>query len=291
MVTVLLAVYNGEEFIQESILSVFNQTYQNWELIIIDNGSDDKTVNIVENLIQNEKRALLFKLPQKGKCLAYNYGYEHSKGDYICFLAADDILTNNSLELRQSALLGTTNCYTTCLLQTISDNPKYDSIIFPKKINRPNFSGGSIFFPRNLANQIFPLPINLPNEDTWSSITLKAFGKNIHIPKVLYLYRIHSDNSFGYETDFEIKKSRYLERMEAFKIFKDKWQTIDNKSFLNFVNLFIKGIEYCKKNNILKLIILVRLPLKERLVFIYYSLPFLYKIRHKFFKLFSGLLN
>jgi glycosyltransferase involved in cell wall biosynthesis len=101
MVSILLAVYNGDKFIKEAILSVFNQTYSNWELIIIDNGSTDETVSIIENLIQNENRAILHKLPQKGKCLAYNFGFEQSNGDYICFLAADDILTPNSIELRQ----------------------------------------------------------------------------------------------------------------------------------------------------------------------------------------------
>lgn len=292
MVTILLAVHNGEEYIKESIISVFKQTYHNWELIIIDNGSTDHTVNIVENLIKNENRAYLFKLPQKGKCLAYNFGFEHSSGDYICFLAADDILTPNSLELRQSILKENKNSYSTCLLKTISDNPKYDSIIFPKNIQKPNFSGGSIFFTRSLAYKIFPLPINLPNEDTWSSISLKSFGINIHIPEVLYLYRIHESNSFGYETDFVQKKSKYLERMKAFKLFKDKWQTqtIQNINYFEFINLFIKGVEYCQNNNILKLLF-IKLPIKERIVFIYYSSPLLYKIRNKYFKYFSGLFN
>jgi glycosyltransferase involved in cell wall biosynthesis len=291
MVTILLAVYNGEEYIKESICSVFNQTYIKWELVIIDNGSTDNTVKIVENLIQNEQRAVLYQLAQKGKCLAYNFGFEHSNGDYICFLAADDILTSNSLELRHSTLEGSKNSYTTCLLKTISDNSKYDSIIFPKNINIPNYSGGSIFFSRFLAKKIFPLPINLPNEDTWSSISLKSFGNNIHIPEVLYIYRIHDSNSFGYETDFNSKKVKYLERMEAYKIFRNKWQSLDNKKLSNFIDLFIKGIDYCNKNNILKLIFLVKLPIKERLVFIYYSSPLLYKIRNKYFKYFSGLFN
>ena len=290
-VSILLAVYNGEEYIKESILSVFRQTYHNWELLIIDNGSNDNTINIVENLIQNENRAILHKLPQKGKCLAYNFGFEHSNGDYICFLAADDILTPNSIELRQSLLVGAINSYTTCILKTISDNPKYNSIIFPKNIKKPNFSGGSIFFTRKLAYQLFPIPISLPNEDTWSSITLKAFGNNIHIPEILYLYRIHDSNSFGYETDFNLKKSKFLERMGAFVLFKNKWQNIENKNYFNFINSFIKGIEYCKTNNLPKLLFFINLPIKERLVFIYYSSPLLYKIRNKYFKYFSGHFN
>jgi len=157
MVSILLAVFNGEKFITEAINSVLNQSYINWELIIVDNGSTDNTVQVVKDLIKNDERILLYTLEEKGKCKAYNYAFQKSKGDFICFLAADDTLPENSIESRRIPILNKSG-YSTCLLKTFSDNPKFDALIFPKNILKPNLSGGSIFFTRDLADKIFPIP-------------------------------------------------------------------------------------------------------------------------------------
>ncbi len=290
MVSILLAVYNGEEYIVESINSVINQTYLDWELLIVDNGSTDRTCQIVDSVMKNDNRISLYRLPEKGKCKAYNFAFENSKGNFICFLAADDILTPNSIELRLDPILNSEN-YSTCLLKTFSDNPKFDSLVFPKNKNKPNLSGGSIFFSRTIAEKIFPIPEVLPNEDTWTSINLKAFSNCIHIPEVLYNYRIHDSNSFGYEISFEDKRIKYLERMQAYQLFRHKWMHLDNIKFDIFVNSFIAGLEFCKNREILKILLLKNLGLKHKIILIYYSSKVLFKLRNRFFKFFSGVFN
>ena len=290
MVSILLAVFNGEKFITEAINSVLNQSYINWELIIVDNGSTDNTVQVVKDLIKNDERILLYTLEEKGKCKAYNYAFQKSKGDFICFLAADDTLPENSIESRRIPILNKSG-YSTCLLKTFSDNPKFDALIFPKNILKPNLSGGSIFFTRDLADKIFPIPEILPNEDTWTSISLEAFSNYNHIPEVLYNYRIHSSNSFGYDLSFSQKRMKYLERMNAYILFRQKWGDIKNSKFNKFIKTFIIGLNYCKNKDILGLIFFKNLNLKNKLIFIYYSSSFLFQIRNKYFKFFSGFFN
>lgn len=289
-ISILLAVYNGEDFIEESICSVINQTYKNWELIVVDNGSTDNTYEIVKKFTINDERISLYNLSEKGKCKAYNFAYLNSKGDFICFLAADDTLPENSIELRIKPILNKSG-YSTCLLKTFSDNPKFNDLIFPKNILKPNLSGGSIFFTRDLADKIFPIPENLPNEDTWTSISLEAFSNYNHIPEVLYNYRIHSYNSFGYDLSFSQKRMKYIERMNAYILFRQKWGDINNLKFNKFINSFIIGLNYCRNKNILGLIFLKNLNLKNKLIFIYYSSSFLFQIRNKYFKFFSGFFN
>lgn len=290
MVSILLAVFNGEFFIKDAINSVLNQSFINWELIIVDNGSTDNTVKLVNELIQNDERISLYTLAEKGKCKAYNYAFDKSKGDFICFLAADDTLPENSIEFRIAPVLKNRE-FSTCLLKTFSNNPKYNALIFPKNISKPNFSGGSIFFSRDIAYKIFPIPECLPNEDTWTSISLEAFSNCNHIPEVLYNYRIHSSNSFGYDLSFSQKRAKYLERMNAYILFHQKWGDIDNVEYNKFIKAFITGLNYCKDKNLVNLLFIKNLKLKYKLIFIYYSSGILFKIRNKYFKFFSGFFN
>jgi hypothetical protein len=181
--------------------------------------------------------------------------------------------------------------YSSCLLQTFSEIDKHDGVIFPKQILKPNYSGGSIFFTREQAKKVFPIPETLPNEDTWTSLHLRAFGKNKHIAEVLYRYRIHNSNSYGYDLEFASKREKYLHRMEAFIFFKNKWNNTSNEQFDNYVNSFIEGLESCKQKNRLKILFTKGLPLKDKLVLYFYSSPFIYMLRHKFFKFFSGIFH
>lgn len=291
-ISILLAVYNGGEYISDSINSILSQNYKNWELIIVDNGSTDNTSILVDQFAELDNRISFYKLSEKGKCRAYNFAFTKSTGDYICYFAADDILTSNSLESRINILFDNKAAnFSTCLLETFSLNPKYNGSVFPRNINMPNFSGGSIFFTKQIANLIFPIPEKLPNEDTWSTLVLKAFGKNIHIPKVLYKYRIHDNNSNGYDLPFQTKKNKFLERMSAYNLFISKYYNECDNNFIYYLENYIKGVNYCNSNSRFLLLFNTKIALKEKIVLLYYTSNLLYKIRNIFFKITSGLFN
>lgn len=287
-----MAVYNGGEYISDSINSILSQNYKNWELIIVDNGSTDNTSILVSQFAELDNRISFYKLSEKGKCRAYNFAFTKSTGDYICYFAADDILTSNSLESRINILFDNNAAnFSTCLLETFSLNSKYNGSVFPRNINMPNFSGGSIFFTKQIANLIFPIPEKLPNEDTWSTLVLKAFGKNIHIPKVLYKYRIHDNNSNGYDLPFQTKKNKFLERMSAYTLFISKYYNECDYNFIYYLENYIKAVNYCNSNSRFLLLFNTKIALKEKIVLLYYTSNLLYKIRNIFFKITSGLFN
>lgn len=290
-VSILLAVYNCGNYIEEAIQSVINQQYNNWELIIVNNGSNDNTLDVVNKYSELDNRILSVSIEEKGKCKAYNKAFEISTGNFICFFAGDDILTKDSLLKRLEPIDNEEADYTSCLLQTFSDIDKLDGVIFPKQILKPNYSGGSIFFTREQAIKIFPIPISLPNEDTWTSLHLRAFGRNKHIAEVLYRYRIHNSNSYGYDLDFTTKREKFLQRMEAFNLFKNKWNSTSNDNFDKYINSFIEGLELCKQKNKFKILTVKGLPIKDKLILYFYSSPFMYMLRHKYFKFFSGIFH
>ena len=96
MFSVIIPAYNAESVIQNSINSVLNQTYTNFEVIIVDDGSKDNTRSIIEQY--HDKRIKYFFQKNAGVSSARNKGISSSHGEYICFLDADDEWKNNHLE-------------------------------------------------------------------------------------------------------------------------------------------------------------------------------------------------
>ncbi len=97
-ITVIVAVYNGEKTLQQCIDSVANQTYKNKELIIIDGGSTDTTVRMLQD--NQSKIAVWISEPDQGICDAWNKGILKSQGDWLCFLGADDYLWDETVLAR-----------------------------------------------------------------------------------------------------------------------------------------------------------------------------------------------
>ena len=98
LISIITPVYNAEKYIHESIQSVIDQSYDRWELLIINDGSSDKSGEIIRSF--DDPRIHYFKQDNKGVSAARNVGLQHMKGDYFCFLDADDILPENSLKAR-----------------------------------------------------------------------------------------------------------------------------------------------------------------------------------------------
>lgn len=96
-ISIIMPVYNGEHTIERSILSCIGQSEKDFELIIIDNGSNDNT-KIVVNKFLNDKRINYISINKKGRSHARNIGLKRAKGKYIVFLDADDTLNKNILE-------------------------------------------------------------------------------------------------------------------------------------------------------------------------------------------------
>jgi teichuronic acid biosynthesis glycosyltransferase TuaG len=92
LVSIITPSYNSEKFISEAILSVQNQTYTNWEMIIVDDNSKDKTVAFVQNLMDDDSRIHLIQLQKNsGAGVARNTALNAATGRYIAFLDSDDL--------------------------------------------------------------------------------------------------------------------------------------------------------------------------------------------------------
>ncbi|PQJ32180.1 hypothetical protein BST92_09695 [Nonlabens arenilitoris] len=97
-VSVIVPCYNQGEFLDECLQSVLNQSYEDWECIIVNDGSTDDTENIVRRWMQNDSRFSLISIENSGVSNARNQGIIKAKGEYILPIDADDYIDENYLE-------------------------------------------------------------------------------------------------------------------------------------------------------------------------------------------------
>jgi len=101
LVSIITPTYNSERFIAQTIESVINQSYTNWEMLITDDCSNDNTIDIVKFYQSKDSRIKLFKLEKNhGAGVARNHSLKNAKGRYVAFCDADDQWKKNKLELQ-----------------------------------------------------------------------------------------------------------------------------------------------------------------------------------------------
>ncbi|MGE5942771.1 MAG: glycosyltransferase family 2 protein, partial [Flavobacteriales bacterium] len=108
LVSIIMPMFNSEAYISEAINSIINQTYTNWELLLIDDASTDKTFEMVQPFLKNHNILLLNNDKNLGAAMTRNKGIEAATGDYIAFLDGDDVWKPNKLE-EQLAFMETNN--------------------------------------------------------------------------------------------------------------------------------------------------------------------------------------
>ena len=107
LVSILIVAYNAEDYIEDTVESCVFQTYKNLEIIIIDDGSDDRTVSIAEKYAHEDPRIKIYKQDNAGAQVARNYAFSVSNGDYIQYLDSDDRLSLDKIEESINILVNT----------------------------------------------------------------------------------------------------------------------------------------------------------------------------------------
>ncbi|MBW4681915.1 MAG: glycosyltransferase family 2 protein [Microcoleus vaginatus WJT46-NPBG5] len=105
LVSVIIPAYHAEAFIEDTLNSVLSQTYKNIEVVVVDDGSQDRTAAIVRAIIQQDARVFLFQQSNAGVAAARNLGIQKSRGEYIAPIDADDIWYPQNLEKQVRCLL------------------------------------------------------------------------------------------------------------------------------------------------------------------------------------------
>lgn len=225
LISVIIPLYNAAKFIAETLDSVLVQTYVNWECIVVDDGSTDNSAYIVLGYCNKDKRITYHKQLNGGPSKARNIGLTLSKGDYIQYLDADDVLLPSRFEhlllayqhynetiLFSSLLVGKNDDiyatsqfgFNTSTKDAVGFNEMYR--IFGKELL---FIPGSVLFPRSCLLKV-KWNESLSHSEDWDyylQISKKTNFRFQNYPEVLFLYR-NTSNSLS--TDLEkIYKANY----------------------------------------------------------------------------------
>jgi glycosyltransferase involved in cell wall biosynthesis len=108
LISVIMPVYNTEKYLTESIESIINQSYANWELICVDDGSTDNSWYLLQKFAERDNRIKIFTQPHKGTAsAARNKALEHSTGEFVAMLDSDDKYESDALFLIQKRIQDT----------------------------------------------------------------------------------------------------------------------------------------------------------------------------------------
>lgn len=216
-ISVLTPVWNEETHIQTMMDSLRRQPYANWELVLVDDGSTDRTVEIIEAAAEVDDRIRLVHRDGKlGKVAAFNLAFAHSRGEIICHVGGDDYVTPAALTARVGALRGLVDQRAAAYFhfRMVTDESDRGTVL-PRGANGSR-SGPSTTLTRPLAEQIFPVPEHLPSEDLW--IGEASFGLAdhvVHSPEIVVNYRVHQGNSNPRHKSF-VDMSDSISRRSAF---------------------------------------------------------------------------
>lgn len=104
LISIIIPVYNSERFLHRCLNSVVNQTYKDFEVILVDDGSHDESGVICDEYAAKDNRFRIFHNPNGGPSKARNFGLEHSAGNYLLFIDSDDWLEEDALATYSKAL-------------------------------------------------------------------------------------------------------------------------------------------------------------------------------------------
>lgn len=213
LISVIMPVYNGEQFIEEAIQNILSQNYPALEIIIVDDGSTDNSVQIIEQLPVDIR---FFSQPNEGPGSARNRGIKDVSGEYIAFLDVDDLWPENNLNLLADELLNDTGLELVRghaqLLELDAKSGEYKFIGEPRH-SFPNYIGAALY-RRSAFDKVGLYDVSLKyGEDTdWF---LRAIEKKLNMKRIeevtLYVRR-HGNNMTEGKNLLELNKLRVFKK-------------------------------------------------------------------------------
>jgi glycosyltransferase involved in cell wall biosynthesis len=259
-IDILLATYNGEKYLKEQLNSLFLQTYQNFKILVRDDGSIDSTINIIkeyEKVYPTKIKLIQDNFGNLGSSKSFMKLLEYSKSKYIMFCDQDDIWLPDKIRKSLSKIIDLEKKHGSDIpllvftdLKVVDEKLniiqksfwKYQKLIpdissnWKKLLAQNVITGCTIIINNKSKKVLLPFSLNMMIHDQWIGVNIAKFGKIDYLKEQTILYRQHGCNVAGAHS-YNLK---YIKK----KFF-------DIKKILNFQ---YKAIKYYKEINILELI-------------------------------------
>lgn len=197
-VSIIIPVYNAASFIRDTIESVKNQTYTNWELILVDDCSSDESVSIIKEYLSDERIVLMQNENNLRAAKSRNNGILKATGDYLCFLDSDDIWMRDKLQIQLEFMREKDVAFSYTAYEFGDESAKglgkYVQVLpklsYEKALSRTIIFTSTVMFDLSKLSKedIFMPDVFSEDTATWWKILKKGY-KAYGIPKVLTIYR------------------------------------------------------------------------------------------------------
>lgn len=275
MISIIVPVYNVEKYLKKCVNSIINQTYTDFELILVDDGSTDNSREICDEYLLIDRRIKVFHKENGGLSSARNMGLKKAKGEFLTFIDSDDIINKKYLEIMMKTINDNQSDVIICNYERFSNEDEISDTSSKEKLNIINYTGTAImycYFDNNIDkaryvsscwklyksslfhNIEFPIGRLFEDEFTIYKILLRA-NKITEIDTKLYYYRINY-NGITQNLNYKKRIDHYDALLERIMFLKNK-NLIDlyNKSLLDYlydVKWDIVGINKSSINSDLK---------------------------------------
>lgn len=237
-VSIIIPVYNVEKYISQCIDSCINQSYKNFEIILIDDGSIDESGNICDQYGEIDERIQVIHQNNQGLSVARNKGMLIANGEYLLFVDSDDRISKDCLKATVSTMQNTKSDI------VFFD---YERIVGARRLGHENFLQGEKalntfeclelllqhkmgeivwngIYRKSIVSDI-EFPVNKQNEDVfWKYKAISKAKKITWIPACLYYYRIHGDSITGRPFSrkwFDELEGKYLRALDIARVYPD----------------------------------------------------------------------
>jgi glycosyltransferase involved in cell wall biosynthesis len=257
-ISVIIPAYNQAIYLPDAINSIINQTFEDWECIIVNDGSSDNTHEVIQSYLSNNKFIYITQ-PNRGLAAARNRGIDESSGKYVQFLDADDVIEHTKLEKQLLFLLNKNELalsYTDYFSSSENNlnNPCPEGRYLPPVFLLKNKLHDLILrweteisipvhcfiFDARFFNEFkIRFDESLPNHEDWDCwMNIFRLRPSVqYIPEKLATYRIHKDSMMH---DWRLMKAGYI------KALLKQRKTFEKKSYE--YNLLLQKIKLTKKN-------------------------------------------
>jgi hypothetical protein len=247
LVSVIMPCYNAGRYLSEAIESVKLQSYLNWELIVIDDASNDNSFNIARSYAENDQRIIIQKLAKnEGIANARNQGIKIAKGDFIAFLDSDDKWKPSKLTTQMSFMKR--NNYP--ITHTAFEKIDATNLVVAKKIMISNsvdynellkhnqMACSTVMYNAKQLGKSYFIKVGHEDFAYWLNM-LKKHGKSFGLNDILVSYRVHTNSISSNKLKAATFTWRIYRKVEKLTILSSVYY------FLNYA--ISSGIKYLKK--------------------------------------------
>lgn len=314
-ISIIIPSYNEEKNISRCLDSVLNQTFTDFEVLCVDDGSSDRTFDIIKSYSEKDSRIIPLKNPEKGVSSARNFGIENSSGDYIGFVDSDDYIQPQMYEFLYKAIMENNCDFSVCRYKKTNEyyfkKFEYKTNIFqPEKFisfDNMNFtienelifsSACTKLISKNLLKNIKFKNYKIGEDTVFNSEIYFISNKNIFVDAELYNYFINTQSVTYTQTHskkwFDLLKTRFV----SYDILKEKNEVLSSfylergmKSLLSYrfdldnpasKNKYNKKLKNYFKKYYLSFMKCKSISLKNKIFIpLFFLFPFLYKMFRK----------